>query len=173
MYKRDKLFMVVLIGPGGAGKTTLAKFIKDQIDHVAHVACDNISRFISESQEASSRKAISRSVAIAMTDEYLQNGISVVVEQGMDNKEVKRLHEIANKNGADFFLYRIEARHDIRIQRVIERAIQTNKPIMTKEKMDWLLERYQENTYPSNNTFDSEKLSTEEIAKQILLDLKV
>ncbi len=163
--------MVVIIGPAGAGKTTLAEFLKNQLVYTAHVAHDNIKRFISEFREIASHTDVSRSVAIAMTDEYLKNGINVVVEQGMDNKEIERLHAIADKNGADFFLYRIEADHEIRIQRVAERAIRTNKSIMSKERMDFLLKRYEANTYPGNGVFDSGKLSTEEMANQIINDL--
>jgi predicted kinase len=173
MYKRDKLFMINIIGAAGVGKTTLADFLKNQLIDTAHVATDHIKRFISQFREVPSHNIVSRNVVNAMADEYLKNGISVIVEQGMDNEEIEKLKKIANQHSADFFLYRIEAHEDIRTQRVAERTTKTNKPMMSKETMDKLFNRYQKNTHSANQTFDSGKLSTEEMANLILEDLKV
>lgn len=173
MYKRDKLFIVVLIGPSGAGKTTLAQFLRDQLVNTAHVSTDNIKRFISEYREVDSHNKVSRNIAAAMAGEYLKNGISVIADKNMDNEELDKYKEIAEKHSVDFFLYRIEAHPDIRNERIADRAVKTNKPMMSPETIDKLSKRYEENTHQSHATFDSEKLSTEEIANFILKDLGV
>lgn len=165
--------MVIIIGPAGAGKTTLAEFLKNQLVNTAHASSDKIKSFISQFREVSSHNRVSRNVVNAMIKEYLKNNISVVVDQNMDTEEVEKLKEIADENKIDFFLYRIDAPRDIRTQRVAERTAKSNKPMMTKEKMDELSKRYEENSYQGNATFDSGKLSVEEIANSILKDLKV
>ena len=173
MLKRNKLFMIIIIGPPGAGKTTLAEFLKNQLSYTAHVASDNIKRFISEFREVHSHNKVSRNVVNAMTDEYLKNNISVIVDQNMETEEVQNLKNIADKHKIDFFIYRVEAHTNIREKRILERTKKYNKPMMSKETMDKLLKRYEKNTYTGNIVLDSEKLSIEEMANIILKDLKV
>jgi adenylate kinase family enzyme len=173
MYKRNKLFMVIIIGPPGAGKTTLAEFLKNQLTFTAHVASDNIKRFISEFKEVHSHNKVSRNVANVMANEYLKNNISVIVDQNMDSEEIEKLKNIADKHKVDFFIYRVEAHPEIREKRILERTKKSNKPMMSKETMRKLLKRYEKNTYAGNVILDSEKLSTEEMANLILKDLKV
>lgn len=171
MYKRDKMFMIVIIGPAGAGKTTLAEFLKNHLVNTAHVASDNIKRFISQFREVDSHNKVSKNVALAMTDEYFKNNISVVADKNMDNEEVEKYKEIAEKYNVDFFLYRVEAHKDVRSKRIAERAAKLNRPIMSQEAIDKLSKRYEENIHQSNTTFDSGELSTEEMSNVILKDL--
>lgn len=172
MYKREKLFLLTINGPSGAGKTSLADLLHDELAYTAHVGTDHIKRYISEFREIPSHNKVSRKVTNAMVDEYLKNGINVIVEQGMSNEEVEVLKKISNKWNADFFVYRIEAPRDILEKRTDERSKKLNKPLFSKEDLDRKIDRYQKNTYPSNATFDSEKMSTKEISDHILKDLK-
>ena len=173
MYKREKLFMVVIVGPAGAGKTTLAEFLKNQLVDTAHASSDNIKRFISQFREVASHNKVSRNVVNAMVDEYLKNNINVIVEQNMDNEETEILKKIGEKNNVDFFLYRIEASKDIRRERIEERTSKSSKPMMTEMTFEKLSKRYEENSHPSNRTFDSGQLCVKEIAEFILKDLKI
>lgn len=167
------MFMVVIIGPSGAGKTTLAEFLKNQLVNTAHVAYDNIKRFVSQFREVDAHKLVSINVASAMADEYLKNNISVIADKNMSNEEVDKYKEIAEKYGVDFFLYRVETHEDIRKERISERTSKKNKPMPSQETLDELSERYKNNTHQSNTTFDSGVLSTEQMAEVILKDLKV
>ena len=172
MHKRDRLFIVVIIGSAGAGKTTLAEFLKNKLINTAHASSDNIKRFISQFREIRSHNKVSRNVVNAMIEEYFKNGISVVVDQNMNKEEVEKLKNIADKNGIDFFLYRIEADRKIRTERVAERTKKSNKPMMLEDTMDKLSKRYEENSFPGNAVFDSGKLSVEEMADLIIKDLE-
>ena len=173
MYTRDKLFMVVLIGPAGAGKTTLAEFLKNNLSYSAHVSSDNIKRFISQFREIDSHNRVSFNVALAMANEYLNNRVSVIFDKNMSSEDVQKLKDIADKHTIDFFLYRIEAHPDLRTQRIAERTAKTNKPMMSKEGMDKLSKRYEENSYPGNAVFDSGKLTIEDMAEKVFRDLNV
>ncbi len=173
MYRRDKMFMVVIIGTSGAGKTTLAEFLKNQLANTAHVAYDNIKSFVSQFKEVYSHKQTSVNVTYAMTKEYFKNNISVIVDKNMTNEEVDKYKEIAEKYCVDFFLYRVEIHEDIRKERITKRAYKENKPIPSQETLDKFSETYNKNIHQSNTTFDSGVLSIEQMANFILKDLGV
>lgn len=106
-----------------------------------------------------------------MVAEYLKNGISTIVEQGMSAAEITTLETIAKNHDANFFVYRIEASNETRIKRIQERATRTNQPMMSQETMNTLSEIYENNAYPATGTFNSEKMTIKEIAEQILKDI--
>lgn len=168
MLKTDRPFVMVIFGPAGVGKSTLAELLKNEISYTAHVSSDHIKRYISEFKEIPSHNKVSRSVTNAMIVEYIKNGINVIVDQGMDKDEIEILKTIASDQNADFFVYRIEAHPDIRTNRIKERAERINQPMMSQHTMDILSKIYEENDYPATNTFDSGTLSTREIADLIL-----
>lgn len=173
MYKREKPFVVAILGPAGAGKSTLAEILKNDLINTAHVSTDHIKRYISQFREVESHNEVSRNVTGAMIAEYLKNDINTIVDQGMSTEQVEKLEQIAKNHNADFFVYRIEAHPNIRTTRITERQERVGQPMMSQETMDILSKIYQENTYIATNTFDSGELTTREIADLILKDLKV
>ena len=173
MYKTEHLFVIAILGPAGAGKSTLAEMVKNDLINTAHVSTDHIKRYLSQFREVESHNEVSRNVTDVMIAEYLNNGISTIVDQGMNTKQVEKLEQIAKDHNADFFVYKIEAHPDIRTSRILERTQKSNKPMMSQETMDILSKIYKENTYPATAIFDSGKLNTREMADRILKDLKV
>lgn len=173
MYKRDKLFVIAILGPAGSGKSTLAETLKNELVDTAHVSSDHIKRYISEFKEKQSHNQVSRNVTDAMTAEYLNNGISTIIDQGMTTEQVEKLKQIAESHNADFFVYKIEAHPDILKARIAERQERINQSMMSQETMDILSKIYEENACPAAATFDSGKLATIEIVDLILKDLKI
>lgn len=173
MKRVKDLFLIVISGPAGAGKTTLADFLHDDLSHTAHIGSDHIKRFISEFREVKTHDEITRKVINAMTEEYLKNGISVIVDQGMNRKEVESLSLIAEKHKADFLAYAVFADRSVLEQRTRERSKTLNKPVISKEHMDLIMKRHEDNDYPYTTIFDSSKLNTKEIAEFILVDLNI
>lgn len=173
MKKLKNLTLVVIYGPPGAGKTTLADLLHSKLSYTAHIGVDHIKRFVSEFREIKGHQDVSKSVVNAMADEYLKNNISVIVEQGMGSSEIIKLKEIADKHSADFFVYRLEASHEILDQRVIERTTKLGRLTIPKETIDELRKSFQENEYPSTRIFNSDVMSAEEKTEKVLEDLQI
>lgn len=173
MYKLNKLYLIVIYGRQGAGKSTLADFLYSKLSYTAHIGVDKIKRFISEFREIPTHDFVSRKVINTMAEEYLKNNISVIVEQGMSKEDIENLEKIAGAQKANFLVYRLEADEKILTERIQERTIRLNKPQITQEDLDEKSKIFNENDYPSTRIIDSGLLGTEEKANLILKDLDV
>jgi predicted kinase len=171
MKKLKYLSLIVIYGAAGSGKTTLAEQLHKELSYTAHIGADHIKRFISEFREVLSHSEVTRKVINVMAVEYLKNDINVIVEQGMTKEDIKGLQKIAEENNAKFFVYRLDIPRPTADERANQRHAALNKPLIPKEILDSLYEQYQSNDYPNTAVFDSEKMSTEEIADSILKDL--
>ncbi len=106
-----------------------------------------------------------------MTIEYLREGISVIVEQGMNREELEAFDRIAQENNANFLAYRLEAPKKLLDERAAKRHTELGKPPIPKETLDELYEIHKNNDYPNVLTLNSQELTTEEMTQRILKDL--
>jgi predicted kinase len=173
MRKPQKLSLILIYGPAGVGKTTLADFLHDELAHTAHIGVDHIKRFISEFREILSHQEVSKGVIKAMVAEYLQQRINVIVEQGMNNAEIASFKQIADHHDAQCLIYRLDTSRAILDERVAERTTKLNKPTIPRETLDTLFEVHKGTIYPDTRAFDSGELTTQEMANRVLKDLGV
>ncbi|MEI7765643.1 MAG: AAA family ATPase [bacterium] len=172
MKKTKQLSLIAIYGASGAGKTTLTDLLHGDLSYTARLGTDHIKRFISEFRTIESHNKVSRKVINAMAVEYLKNGISVIVEQGMERSEIEELEKIAKENGAKFFAYSLNVAREIIDERVTKRSLELGKQITPKEKLDFFHKRHLDNDYPHvTATFDTGMFTSREIADQILNDL--
>ncbi|MDB5224701.1 MAG: hypothetical protein JWO43_323 [Candidatus Adlerbacteria bacterium] len=171
MMKPAKLSLIVIYGAPGAGKTTLADLLHTELSNTAHIGVDHIKRFISEFREVASHQDVSKKVINAMAAEYLQNHISVIVEQGIDLNELNALKEIAAVNSAEFFVYRLEISRDLADKRAAERMEALGKPAIPQEVLDTLNRTHEGVDYSNTAVLNSGELTTQEMADRILKDL--
>lgn len=167
-----KLSLIIIHGPAGVGKTTRASLLRDNLSNTAHIGVDHIKRFISEFREVSSHLEVSKKVVRSMANEYLNNGISVIVEQGMASVEIKSFKEIADLNSANFFVYRLDAPRHVLNERVEERTERLGKPKIPQEEIDAHYKIHLENDYPNTREFDTQKIDAKTFVRIVEEDLR-
>jgi predicted kinase len=121
------LFLILVDGPMGSGKTTTTKLLNEKLLGTARVAFPDIKRLIPNYKEGEKSLSVTREVMRVMIDKYLELGVSVIVEQVSKAEGVQVLKGLAEQHGAVFFAYRLDAPKNIRFDRVCDR---------TKEMMD-------------------------------------
>lgn len=180
MKSKSKLFIVVIDGPMGSGKTTLSKLLNKKLEGTARVPLDEIKKYISGTKKDHSFKKISQEMVMIMTEEYLKRGVSVIIEWAMKEVHVKDFIKIAKKNNAQCFIYQLNAPRELLVERVKERTkILLNKPKLEKKNIKNIEKHFEEHydfhkktKYDEAVIIDSEKLNPEQIVKLILKEIK-
>lgn len=116
------LFLILIDGPMGSGKTTTSKLLNQKLPDTARIALPDIKRFIPNYKENEETLSVIREVMRVMIDKYLELGVSVVVEKITKVEGARLLHDIADKYGAKFYAFRLSAPRELRLRRVQDRT---------------------------------------------------
>jgi predicted ABC-type ATPase len=170
-YRSKNLFVVIIHGHMGAGKTALADLLHDEIADTAHFGADHIKWLVSDFRNVSSHTKVAKNMIPIMADGYLTQGINLILEQAFSAEEIKSLELIAQKFGAKFLVYGLNADRSILSKRIIERTQRLGKPEIPTTHVDKSYEEYKRNMHEGGGFFDSEKISIREMSDVILKDL--
>lgn len=116
----NKKFVILLHGPMGSGKTTVSKKINELVVPSARVALPDVRRFVSGNHRESGELA--RKVMFDMTESYLKNDISVVIDVVCKADYIEECKQLAQKYGYIFLPYYIFADSEVRWSRVCART---------------------------------------------------
>ena len=167
----NKVFLLLIDGPMGSGKTTVAKILHGRLKRTAYLGLDRVKSIISDFKRNPFDNEISRNVELAMTKEYLKQGINVIVEQGMTLRHIKAFKKIAKKYNANLFIYQLDAPKKLLTERVFERAKLKGKFKPSKARVERNYKIHLKNKDKGAVVFDTEKLSLQQIIKHILKEL--
>lgn len=173
------LSLVVIDGPMGSGKTTTVQLLNSKLNGTAILSRSEIKKFINNFDEGSHNKVV-QNVTTVMVDEFLKNGVSVIVEWAMRSERVEAFKEMAKKYNARCFVYELDAPKDMLLKRVEERTrILLHKEELPAENKENVRINFEKNysfrtdhKYKGATIIDSSILNTEEIVAKILTDLK-
>ncbi len=166
-------FLLIIDGPMGAGKTTVAKILHEKIKYTAHIGLDRIKWLVSGFQRTPEENEMTRSVVLAMTEEYLHQGISVILEQGMKKEQLGVYKKLAKKYKANYLIIRLDASKEVLFDRVRQRPPSPGKPKVSNARILRNYRSHLENKHAEGFEIDTEKKTPKEIASYIFKKLKV
>lgn len=170
-YLSKELFVVVIHGPMGAGKTVLADMLHDEITDTAHFGADHIKRLVSDFRNVPSHTQVAQNMVPIMADGYLKQRINLILEQAFTTEEIKSLELIAQKYDAKFYVYGLDADREILNERIVERTKRLEKPEVSMDHINKSYNEYIRQKYDGGVLFDTNKISPREMADKILTDL--
>lgn len=165
--------MVVIHGPMGSGKTTLADLLHDEIADTAHFGADHLKWLVSDFRNVPSHTQVAKNMVPVMADAYLKQGINLILEQAFTETEIKSLEEISKEHNALFLVYGLDAGPEVLKARIAERTQRLGKPEISTEYIDKSHDEYKQEAYKGGQVFNSNELSIRNIADKVLKDLQV
>ena len=169
-----KPFLIVIDGPMGSGKTTLAKELHKKISSTSLISLDLLKHFVSE-YKLDSKKHLDMASKIgrAMTKEYLKNNINVIVEKAFTREEFLKEFIKGFKNKSRLFIYQLHSPLNLRIKRIKERGPSPNTGKIQKlPKIQKNSKHFEEFRYREAKEFDTSKLTVRQMTNKILKDIK-
>lgn len=160
--------LIILGGPMGSGKTTVAKQLHQQIPQTALLGIDRIKWTLSGFTRTKEENALTGRVVLAMAEEYLKHDKNVILDQGFMNEEyLKPYQELAKKYDAKTHIYQLEAPQEELLRRLNnrEKPPQAQKKL-SEEKTLKNIQTYHEHKRDVK-TYDTSKMSPEEITQDI------
>lgn len=99
--------LIIINGPAGIGKSTVAKLIHKQVKPSYLLSCDSIRRFLNDYHELPREgRTLRNKVVLSMLEPLLSEHITVVLEQlHTDSVMLNKYRSIASKHHADVYEY--------------------------------------------------------------------
>lgn len=165
----EKLFIILLHGPMGSGKTTVSKQIFEDVVPCARVALPDIRRTISGDHRANGD--VARTTMYDLTESYLKQNIPVVIDVVCKEKYIAEHKRLAEKYDAIFLPYFIYADVGKRWERVCSRTAEMmGTDVLPESKLDELKPIFAENQkfYDAldgdlGSSLDTSNISVEEV----------
>jgi len=175
----NKLFLIFIDGAMGSGKTTTSKLLVEKLQGTARIALADVKRFIPGYGSDQRFSQVSQDVIKRMTDEYLSQGISVIVECIAKDNGVVEYQNIANTYNAKFLGYKLSTSKEVLIDRIQERTREMMRvDVLPQNKVNELDELFQPNylfhqEHGNKHTIkvDTETFNPEEVVNKIVEDL--
>jgi predicted kinase len=171
-------FILLIDGPMGSGKTTVANLIHTKIHNTAWIGLDRIKWLVSGFRRSKKQNEMTRNVVEAMAEEYARQGVNIIVEQGFCLEHVAFFRKLAKKNHAAFYLFELAAPKEVLLRRIKERMAQrvktrtVGKPVVMSRIMRNLKIHMDKKKDPQARLIETVGLMPEQIAGKIIKEIR-
>lgn len=167
-------FLLIIDGPMGSGKTTVSLELHKNLKRTALISLDRVKKLISDFRPGNHDDLeLASRIGRAMVREYLKNKINVIVEKAFTSKQFLEFFIKGFNASARVFIYQLDAPLDVRISRIRERESKNPDAFpQTLEKIYRNSKHFTEGRYEKAKVFESHKMSSVEIAKKIMEEVR-
>jgi predicted kinase len=165
--------MILIDGPMGSGKTSVGKILHKKLPRTAMLGMDDIKWCVSDFKRDKEDNRMTSKVVQRMTEEYLKHKINILIPQAFWKKEnIDQYIKLAEEAGVKVFIYQMTAPKEVLMERLSKREKPSQAPTpMTQEKIEANYQTWKDNQYGLGKVFDTSKMSSEEIASEILAEM--
>ena len=162
--------LIIINGPTGIGKSTVAKKIHDKLPLSFLLDIDAQRRYISDYRKNRKESSeLSFVVSRAIVDEYLKSGHSVIIDKVIfKTTTISDFIELAKKHNAKVYEFILNLDKKTLINRAKERGYK-DEGLLTSEKVEEFWETTQEyiKNRPDAVVIDTKNLNVEGVIKMI------
>lgn len=167
-------FIIILDGPMGAGKSTVGALLHSRLRRTALVHLDKIKWFISDFRRSKKDNAITKAVLMKMWEEYLRQGINLIIPQGFGKKirPLTPVLRLSTKWGARVYLYHLNASKEILLRRIQGRPTpgMARTPI-AQSRVQKNIRTWRRDRYSHGKEFATHSMNPQTVVREILGDL--
>jgi len=176
MITLKKQTVIILDGPMGSGKTTIATIIHKKIKNLVYLGTDKIKWLQSDFKRNDKEISISIEVILSMMRVYLKNGFHILISENFIDKNARDKFIFLSKNKkVKLFIYHLDAPRKVLLKRISKRSkIHEGKGMLPLSKSFILknLKLHPRNKYVKAKVIDTSKKPPEEVANLILTEIK-
>ena len=155
-------YLVLIDGPKGAGKTTLAELLKKNLLNTEFFRLDNERKLLERTNSIDNDNERAFQVIFEKLNRTFQQNKNVVLDSGLSEKRIGLLEHISNENNIKVYKFALIAPYDVLHSRVLNRDESKGKDF-NKERFDYTFNANQSKSFDGFSILDSSKLSPQEI----------
>ncbi|MBT5345682.1 AAA family ATPase [Candidatus Uhrbacteria bacterium] len=168
-----KHFLLLLDGMMGSGKTTASSLLSDHLPRTAIIGMDKVKRFVSDFERGTQDNKIAREIVLAMSEKYLELGLSVVVDHPFSSDDQVASYEaLSTKYSIPIFKFQLFTTPKIAFGRVNQRQ-EDREHKVSEERIKRNITLFEDKSNLGFKTIDTTNLQPNEVADIILETINI
>ena len=181
MLKPKRQFLIILEGPMGSGKSTVAGLLKGKLTKTVVLGIDKIKWFQSDFKRGDIQNSKVEEVVYAMARTYLRQGFSVILENGFWKNTLRAKYRnaylrYAKRNKIKTFIYHLTTPAEVSFERVAKRKAKSKSqklhPPNPLQRIRRNITEHEKRRFRDGEDIDTVKHSPLQITKLIIRDLQ-
>lgn len=159
-------FILLIDGMTGAGKTSVSKLLSEKLPRTAVIGLDKVKFFISDFERGDRDNGIARTIIREMTKIYLDNELSVIIEQPFKTEEVEMYENVARAHSLPIYKVQLFTTPEVALTRVTTRQKEWNMQV-PEEHIKRNIAYFKSKADGGFKQIDTTSMSIEEVTAEI------